>query len=809
MNVRLLTPTHVCLTKGNQTQIMKYPKLFRLLSITLLVAMLLAGCQDITPPAETTGVGDTTPATEPVTLPVTAPVITPDTPTETEPETELPLADIVTHPETTLPDLSTLLEGTDNSIRLAYDFAGASLAAMKADVGLNFVSQTDFAATDKGFVSDKSAWRSIGLSQLIPAKPYTVEAELTVTGAAGNAYTHTGMVGLHCQTSGHLFIDSGVWFCFRGSKMTITVMGENTITFADQAFSADDGITFRAEEADGVADIYVNDTLICKLTFGDELTVTDADGTKLGTMAADKLSDMKTGCGFFRTMSHFADTTIRSMKLTVEDKTAYTPADTIYALRDGLPYAFGDLAAYTSDGGVAVRDGILFADSSIVADMFGFAHTADGDKRTLTRPGVTLTMTADADRLSVNEDIVPFTTTYAKDSAVMVDVKSLAATLGYGYTYDEAGQTHYLAADTAKLTEEKKQAMTNRFDLYRDVVYNYEDVECDSTVDKRYEPTPYEDRLVGIAYSTWQYPTTSWGVNTWGTPLGGGYVSTDPEAVYRHGIQLRDAGVDFVFVDWSNNTGYDPATMSHMMDFRTIETATDVLFEVWSKISDAPKICLFLGPGHSGIESVKNGNHQKKADQVWKNYVEKYPELYFTYEGKPLIICYGATPTQYGTNPIRVWEDDRYTIRWMTGYVGQQPLFEEKTLRAPYYWSWEERGTQTYTTTNDKRIETMTVSAATRPQGAEGTDGYIPASPRNNGATFKRQFQRAINLGAGMVLITTWNEWHSGEQPNPEGSRDIEPSEEYGTFYYDLMREQIRKYKGLISADEIPARKAE
>ncbi len=100
-------------------------------------------------------------------------------------------------------------------------------------------------------------------------------------------------------------------------------------------------------------------------------------------------------------------------------------------------------------------------------------------------------------------------------------------------------------------------------------------------------------------------------------------------------------------------------------------------------------------------------------------------------------------------------------------------------------------------------MEAITVSPATRPQGAEGSAGHIPASPRQNGDTFKRQFQRAINLGAGIVIVTTWNEWSSGEHPSPEVSGDVEPSKEYGTFYYDLMRELIRKYKGQIGSEKV------
>ena len=129
--------------------------------------------------------------------------------------------------------------------------------------------------------------------------------------------------------------------------------------------------------------------------------------------------------------------------------------------------------------------------------------------------------------------------------------------------------------------------------------------------------------------------------------------------------------------------------------------------------------------------------------------------MYFYYEGKLLLMCYGATPTQYGSVPA--WTDNRFTIRWVTGFVGQEgSLFDSETLRSMRYRSWED------------------------------------------GATLKKQFQRAIDLGAKIVLLVSWDEWSKGEQPSEEESKDLEPSIVHGTFYYDLMKEQIKKFKGKI-----------
>ena len=310
-----------------------------------------------------------------------------------------------------------------------------------------------------------------------------------------------------------------------------------------------------------------------------------------------------------------------------------------------------------------------------------------------------------------------------------------------------------------------------------------------------YEKTPADQRKVGIAYTTWHCDVLpGWGAKTWDLPLDGPYNSDDRDVIYKHAILLRDAGVDFIFVDWTNNTCYDPVKQRNSAPtFRMIEEATDVLFEVWSKIEGAPKICLFAGPGHSMPENLENGNHQKKVDQIWRDYVAKYPDLYYNYDGKPLLMCYGATPNFYGADPE--WTDDRFTVRWVTGYVGQQDdLFDEQTMRSYHFWSWEERATQTYTV-KDGRVECISVTASSRAQGKEGDRGYIPARGRRNGETFREQFGRAIELGAGMVLLISWNEWTTGEQLSMEISKDLEPSKTLGTFYYDLMKEQISLFK--------------
>lgn len=295
-----------------------------------------------------------------------------------------------------------------------------------------------------------------------------------------------------------------------------------------------------------------------------------------------------------------------------------------------------------------------------------------------------------------------------------------------------------------------------------------------------------EPRLVGIAYSTW-FTTATWR-NTWGTPTLGGYRSDDRTIIRRHAEWLADAGVDFILIDWSNNVDHQPgdARLKHQA---FIEDATSVVFDEYARIGKRPRIALMLGTsGHP--EAATDGRLQAKADQVWREFAEndRFRPLLQDYLGKPLLVVYANTPSPYGT--ALPWDDSRFTVRWMTGYVGQQRDLLAPGLVSRGYWSWEERGEQTYTV-HEGRPEAMTVVASWR----EDAHAKIPAAGRRNGQTFRQQWARARAVGPRIALVVSWNEWVRSEQPSAEVSKDIEPSVEHGRQYLDLMVAEIAHFK--------------
>jgi protein tyrosine phosphatase (PTP) superfamily phosphohydrolase (DUF442 family) len=307
------------------------------------------------------------------------------------------------------------------------------------------------------------------------------------------------------------------------------------------------------------------------------------------------------------------------------------------------------------------------------------------------------------------------------------------------------------------------------------------------------KPVPPEERLVGMAYTTWHHQIP-WH-DVWGEPELGYYRSDDRAVIRQHAEWLADAGVDFIWIDWSNNVNYTPGEGPNPV-FDMIEGSVKVLFEEYAQLAKHPKISIFLGVT-GAPEAATDGRLQKKADQVYRDYVSNpvYRPLLQDYLGKPLLVVYVNTPSPWQEG-VPKWDDDRFTVRWMTGYVTEQTALRTPSLVSKYgYWSWEDRGPQTYTT-HGGHPEAMVVTASWRRQSEPGQPGYIPEAPRNGGETFRQQWARACEIGPRFAMVVSWNEWVLGEQPSPEVSKDIEPSKTHGHFYLDLLKKEIAHFKG-------------
>ena len=329
-----------------------------------------------------------------------------------------------------------------------------------------------------------------------------------------------------------------------------------------------------------------------------------------------------------------------------------------------------------------------------------------------------------------------------------------------------------------------------------------------------------KEHYVGVTYSTWfPVPYNMDSTELWGTPLMGSYSSYDKDVINQHADWLIEYGADFIVIDWTNNINYVQGATDRP-DLQSIELATDRVFEVFAERVQqgkaTPKIVIASGiDTQDKAEAFSDGRQLRKLDQIWNDYYgnDRYSHLVFEFEGKPLVMMYLSTGSAFECEPEEIFTDDRVTIRFFTGFLGNQPrLLVQGTRISRYgYWSWWERGNNAYAVNEDGSCECVTISAAwlgnnyTAAEMLENPNApwYADdAMGRRNGDTFREQWDLAIGLDAEIVIVQSFNEWCSvtmpgkaAEELDAEHSNDIEPSEEHGFLYLEIMKEKAALLK--------------
>lgn len=280
----------------------------------------------------------------------------------------------------------------------------------------------------------------------------------------------------------------------------------------------------------------------------------------------------------------------------------------------------------------------------------------------------------------------------------------------------------------------------------------------------------------------------------WGEPLYGYYRSDDPWVLRRHAMLLADAGVDFLVFDTTNAMIYKEAFMA----------LSEVFDEMRREGTRVPRIAFMVNTfaGHTA-HAIYEALYRPKL----------FPELWFTWRGRPLMVC----------DPDEAPEEIRefFTLR-----KAHWPFELVNTRNA---WHWEATYPQVYSYEDDPdRPEQVSVSVAQnlhqshgrvefmstgRARGRSFHGGRLDDRPRayQYGFNFEEQWKRAMELDPEVVFITSWNEWTAMQlNRNPTGppifidsynlefSRDAEMMRGgYGDNYYMQMAAHIRRFKGM------------
>jgi hypothetical protein len=285
----------------------------------------------------------------------------------------------------------------------------------------------------------------------------------------------------------------------------------------------------------------------------------------------------------------------------------------------------------------------------------------------------------------------------------------------------------------------------------------------------------------------------------WSEPLYGYYLSTDPWVIRRHAMLLSDAGVDTLIFDTTNALTYRDVYMT--------------LCEVFTRMRRE-------GQATPQFAFMVNTQAGRTAQRIYSELYEPnlYPELWFRWQGKPLMIC----DPEKASPELREF----FTLR--------RAHWPFEMIDTAYAWHWEATYPQPYGYTDDPAVpEQINVSVAQNLRVEDGRvtnmsdgnargrsfhAGRVDRAPGavNHGYNFAEQWKRAYELQPPFVMVTGWNEWIAGRWGQPGGlpvfvdqydqehSRDIEAMKGgHGDNYYWQLVEGVRRYKGTPPLPEV------
>ena len=348
-----------------------------------------------------------------------------------------------------------------------------------------------------------------------------------------------------------------------------------------------------------------------------------------------------------------------------------------------------------------------------------------------------------------------------------------------------------------------------------------------------------QSRVVGIFYITWhtennhnpnreytadvdailhkdpaarldgKHPLWKDGSFHWGEPECGYFLSQDEYVIRRDISMLADAGVDVLIMDVTNAVRY--------------WDEWNVLFPVMQKMkaegNKVPKVCFwaFNGPCITVVQDL--------YDRIYKQ--NKYKDLWFEWQGKPLILLNGTPSFDANGNNIQNpnlyydanaktdknnphYGDPKYTTEFLTDYPDEiKQFFTTRTMWWGYYkwggkrfigtednWSFgydlgdpnvKNMNPSDLISTHKGAKEEAAVTPAQHPISLVGKswsrDGgepelneydmparaYVPwlkktvSNPTDYGIYFQDRWDEALADNPQFIYINDWNEWTAGK----------------------------------------------
>jgi hypothetical protein len=306
----------------------------------------------------------------------------------------------------------------------------------------------------------------------------------------------------------------------------------------------------------------------------------------------------------------------------------------------------------------------------------------------------------------------------------------------------------------------------------------------------------------------------------WAQPLFGCYRSTDPWVIRKHLCMFSTAGVDFLFMDYTNSSVYDP----ELANFLTVAN------DLKAKGNVVPRLTFFL-----------NSRPESKVESLYRTWYKpgKYDDNWFRWEGKPLMM--GPMPTD--ASKLK----DPSLLKEIQDYFTWRPTWaNQKADKTPGMWRFVADYDAKPATRPDGSAEQVVVNKSTggpiwnavKEGGVSAVKGteHVADDYDNQwclpdmaqGKFFQTAWDHAMQIAPPIVLVTGWNEWraavwetpgvvmlgrttakgqgHIVDEFNMQFNRDLEPMKGgYGDDYYWQFVENIRRYKGMLPPQPVSA----
>ncbi len=287
-----------------------------------------------------------------------------------------------------------------------------------------------------------------------------------------------------------------------------------------------------------------------------------------------------------------------------------------------------------------------------------------------------------------------------------------------------------------------------------------------------------DERLVLAFYYAW-YDQDFWQKSLSDQPVQT-YTSTDPAAMERHVLWAQQAGIDAFIQGWYgpqveyNQTEPNFATLLDIAAKHGFKAA--VYFEVTSPFF------------HSEADVLAALQHLLTVHANHPAYLRigGKPVIFFWRQGRFPAESWAAIRNQVDPEHNSIWIEEGVTLSHMEHFDGhhlysvawdaepeQQLLKWSRWIRD---WSAEHSADRYWVATVMPGYDDLVTGRA---------DAFV--RDRAGGDYYRRCWEGAIQSGADMVIITSFNEWLEGTQ--------IEPSVTCGDFYLNLTRELSDRYR--------------